>query len=181
MPFSKKEPMIRRYPLLTVDGKDVCMNVRFCRRRKYWNFDTWPDGKLDEPISDCVFRYLGEKSGIRYALYRAFHDYPNAGTHWSQEIHISPIWLSGYSLTQEHMEHILKNALPHWMEAGTIIETWLAGRKWDSVNPRDMVRDLYDDEQCRRCRHQYSEWADEQFLKRKALKKSQKKNLVVTS
>ena len=69
----------RHYPLLTIDGKFIGMNVQFCKGIKYWNFHTWPDIKLDESLTDCVFRHLCEKDGSGYSLNHAFYDFPDTG------------------------------------------------------------------------------------------------------
>jgi len=70
------------------------------------------------------------------------------------------------------MKHIIENALPHWENAGRIIENWLAERKWDAVDPREMVRELYDQYQYFQCENDYRDWDRERFEQKKKLRRS---------
>jgi hypothetical protein len=162
-----KKPLIKHYPLLTVDGMDVGMNVHLRKGTKYWSFQCYPDPRLDEPFSERIFRYLCENDGIMHSLNRAFYDFPTPGPSRQRMIWICAVWLSGKSLTWEHMEHILESALPHWRKAGKAIESWLAGQTWRPGAFYDMVNELYDEKQNYQCWEQYQEWAHEQCLRRK--------------
>ena len=162
-----KKRFTRHYPLFTVNGDEVGMNVQFRKGTKYWSFQCYPDPRLDEPFSDRVFRCLCENDGIMYSLARAFHDYPNPSSSRDLSIWMSAVWLSGNSFNWEHVEHILKSVLPHWQKAGKIIEFWLSERRWGPVSYFDMMKELYDEKENSKCWVQYQGWAHERYQIRK--------------
>lgn len=165
-----KKRFTKHYPLLTVNGKDIGMNVRFSKGTKYWSFQCCPDARLDEPFNDRVFRYLCEIDGIMYSLNRAFYDFRDFGRCRQGSLWLSAVWLSGKSLTWEHVEHILESVLPHWQKAGKTIENWLVEQKVTLDVSRDMMNELYDPEQYSKYYTQYNEWSQERFLMRKKRK-----------
>jgi hypothetical protein len=139
-----KNRLTKNYPLLNMNGKDVGMNVKLYKSRKYWRFLCNPDPWIDQPYLDEVFRYLSEADGIMYSLDRAFYDFRDFGMCRQGTLEPPAFWLGGSSLTLEHIEHILECALPHWQNAGKTIEKWLAGREISLELLREMNKEFYD-------------------------------------
>lgn len=165
-----RKPQTRYYPLLTINGKDIGMNVQLRKGTKYWRFLCNPDPWIDQPYIDEVFRYLCEADGIMYSLDRAFYDFRDFGMCMQGTLDPSAFWLSGKSLTLEHVEHILEKALPHWQNAGKIIENWLTGREITLEVLREMNKEFYDSKKYFKNHFQYADWAHERFLMRKKRK-----------
>lgn len=176
MQSSNKKTNTRHYPLLTIEGEKVGMNVWFWKGKKYWNFDWCPDHKLEQPFCDQVFRYLCKIDGFSYSLDHAFNDFPDSRLNRKQTIVVSPVWMRGKSLTWDHIEYILESALPHWRHAGKVIKKWLAGKKWDETIPLRMLQELYDEEQERKCHDEFSEWFQKRYRMRKNLQKALRRN-----
>ena len=152
-----KKTIEKHYPLLTVKGKSVGMNVIFRKTSKWWRFQAWPDMWLDIYSIDRLFPWLCELDGFMASVEEAFNDYPDrCGAELSsrRELHPWPMRLNGKCFSFEHAIYIVEQAtLPHWKNAAKILEERLGSQYFNREEEAKMFKEYFSDE----VRHKYYE------------------------